>query len=59
MKLSKTRKKTEIEELKEEFPDYDKTELEAEYDINGNVISIETKDPDLIKLLKSKGYLGI
>ncbi len=55
MRLSRVRKKTEREEIKELFPGYDKTKLEAEYDLNGNIISIETKDPDLIKLLKSKG----
>ncbi len=55
MKLSRDRQKTEREEIKELFPNYDKTKLEAEYDINGNIISIETEDEALIEILKSKG----
>ncbi len=55
--LTKVRPKTELEEIKELFPDYDKTELNAEYDLNGNIISIETENSDLINILKLKGFV--
>ena len=56
MKLTKARPKTELEELKEQFPNYDTIGLKAEYDGKGNLISIETDDSTLINLLKSKGF---
>ncbi len=57
MILTKVRPKTELEEIKELFPDYDKTELNAEYDMNGNIIKIETENQTLINALKLKGFV--
>jgi len=56
MKLTKSRTKTELEEIKELFPDYDNTKLSAEIGINGNIISIETENLTLINALKLKGF---
>jgi len=56
-KLKRNKPKTEIEQIKEAFPNYDKTKLRAEYDSMGNIISIETDDKELIKILKVKGLI--
>lgn len=60
MHLKKKKKKplTEIEKLKKAFPKYDKTKLSARYDIFGNILSIETNNKELIKILKRKGFVG-
>ena len=56
MKLIKLIPKTQMEEIKSLFPDYDTTKLEAVYDTMGNIISIKTDNITLINLLKSKGF---
>jgi len=56
MILKKTRTSTEIQQIHAEFPDYDITDLTAEYSTTGEIINIETTDKALIAYLKSKGF---
>ena len=61
MRLKKLRPKTELQQVKEECKaqgfDYDKTQLSAEYDTNGNILKIETTDVKLQNILKAKGFI--
>jgi len=60
MKLKKTKPKTELEQVKEECLvqgfDYDVTPLKAEYDMIGNILSIDTPNVKLQNILKNKGF---
>ena len=60
MKLTKTRPKTELQEVKElckaQGFDYRKTDHKAEYDMLGNILKIETSDKKLQKILKDMGF---
>ena len=59
MKLKRKTKlpKTELENIKAGFLDYDTTKLSAEYTIDGKLIKIETDDPALITYLKSNNIM--
>ena len=48
---------TEIQQLKKDFPNYDKTKLEAYYDMNGNIIKLVTSNTELQALMKVKGFI--
>ena len=58
MKLTKSRPKTEIEQIREDIPNYDQIPLKAKYDRMGNVLKIETEDIALQNYLKSKGFIS-
>lgn len=47
---------SEKQQIKDLFPDYDTTKLNAEYDTMGNIIFIETENQTLIDILKQKGF---
>jgi len=59
-KLTKSRGKTEIEQLRENLKplakNLDKIPMEAEYDPLGNIKSIKTTDITLISELKKMGF---
>ena len=55
-KFTKVRTLTELEDLKQSFPNYDKTELKAEYTTDGKIIFIETKNTALKAILRAKGF---
>ena len=57
MRFSKLRAKTELQQLKENFPNYNTTKLNAEYDMQGNIISIETTNPGLKAALLAMGFI--
>jgi len=60
MKLTKSRPKSELEQLKEfckeQGIDYNKTKLVAEYTIDGKIKSLETDEPIILDYLKSNGF---
>lgn len=55
-KFTKPRPKTELEQLKDAIPNYDKIKLKARIDSNGNIISIETSDVNIKNKLLSMGF---
>jgi len=61
MKLSKTRPKTELQEIKDSCKsagfDYDLINVDSEVDTAGNIIFIVTSDTKLQDILKSKGFI--
>ncbi len=56
-KLKTTKPLTEIQDVILQFPNYNDTKLEAEYDTMGNIIKIETDDAALIVILRAKGLV--
>ncbi len=56
-KLKTTKPLTEIQDVISQFPNYNDTKLEAEYDTMGNIIKIETDDAALIVILRAKGLV--
>ena len=60
MKLNKNRDLTEIQQIRKACKDvgldYDEIKLRAVYDMNGNILSIDTKDKKIIAWLKEKGF---
>lgn len=59
MKLMKSRAKTEVEELFQIIPNLKKKLYRAEYSMNGDILSMETKDTSIINYLKSKGFMEV
>lgn len=55
-RFNKPRTLSELEDIKQSFPDYDDIPLEAEYDMVGNIISIETTNTALKAILRAKGF---
>ena len=53
---SKNRAETEIEKIRRMFPNYDKTELRAEYTTDGKIIKIETDNTALQAILRAEGF---
>ena len=53
---AKSRDETEIEHIRKLFPNYDKTKLEAEYSINGEIIKITTSEKTLQTIMKGEGF---
>ena len=61
--------KSELQKIKDDFKavgitktppenfDYDKTQLNAEYDMIGNILFIETNNIELNKLLKRNNFI--
>jgi len=60
MKLNKNRNKTELQTIREACKDagfdYDKTKLKAVYDMNGNILKIDTDHKELQNILKDNGF---
>lgn len=56
MKLIKKRTLTEIEQLKKDFPEFNKTEHIIELSTDGKILNIETKDKKLQKYFNDKGF---
>lgn len=60
MKLKKNRDLTELQQLKKACKiagfDYDKTKLKAEYDMDGNIIKIDTDLIELQDIFKDNGF---
>ena len=60
-KLKKNRPKSELQTIKDELAleglDYDKTQLGAEYDMQGNIIKIQTSNTELLTILRTKGFI--
>jgi len=60
MKLKKNRNKTELQTIraacKDAGLDYDKTKLKADYDMNGNILKIDTDLKELQNILKDNGF---
>jgi len=56
LRLTKTRTKTEIEDVRVQFPNFDEIKLKAEYTTQGKIIFLETNDGPLIAFLRSKGF---
>jgi|TARA_Y100000310_G_C20469034_1_gene709075 hypothetical protein len=56
MKLTKKRTLTEIEQLKKDFPEFNKTEHIIELSTDGKILNIETKDKKLQKYFNDKGF---
>ena len=60
MKLKKNRNKTELQTIKAACKDagfdYDETKLKAEYDMNGNILKIDTDLKELQNILKDNGF---
>ena len=47
----------QLERVMSLFPDYDKTPLNAEYDMMGNILQIETDNIRLTEILKAEGLI--
>jgi len=58
-KFKKVRTFTELQEIRQLFPNYDKTKLKGKYDAQGNIISIETTNKALKAILKAKGFVEV
>ena len=60
MKLKKNKDLTELQQIKKACKDagfdYDKTKLKADYDMNGNILKIDTDLKELQNILKDNGF---
>ena len=56
MRLTKKRNLTEIEQLIKDFPDFNETEHIVELTTEGKILNIQTKNNNLQKHLKQKGF---
>ena len=56
MTLTKERPLTEVEQIKKEFPNFNKTSLSMICDTQGNIIKLDTKDKKIIAWLKKQGF---
>jgi len=56
MTLTKERPLTEVQKIKKEFTNFDKTSLSMSSDMNGNIIKLDTKDKKIIAWLKDQGF---
>lgn len=55
-RFTKTRPETELEKIKQSFPLYDTTELEAEYTTDGKIVFITTNNTALKAILRTQGF---
>lgn len=56
-KFTKSRPLTEIEQVRQAFPLYDKTPHRTTTDALGNIISIETNNTALKAILLARGFV--
>ena len=56
MTLTKERPMSEVEQIKKEFPNFNKTSLSMISDTQGNILKLDTKDKKIIAWLKKQGF---
>jgi len=56
MTLTKERPLTEVQKIKKEFPNFNKTSLSMICDTQGNILKLDTKDKKIIAWLKKQGF---
>lgn len=52
----KTRVDSELQDIKKKFPDFDNTQLIAEYSPSGEILRLETDDVNLQTVMKNNGF---
>ena len=56
MTITKERPMSEVEQIKKEFPNFNKTSLSMISDTQGNILKLDTKDKKIIAWLKKQGF---
>jgi len=53
---SRPRTETELAKIRRMFPQYDQTELEAQYSMTGKILKLKTNNPALQAIMRAEGF---